>query len=188
MKPRVDSQGERELARADENFKEFDKQIQQMTVDHMNQAPLKEMDSQTKLSQSQLEKSSDVYLKPNRSIGSREKFNEEYRKEWEFAKEYVCFIAENNMIIGEQIELWTKPFAGLPAEFWKVPVNKKVWGPRHLAEQIKRARYHTMIMKENTNSGSDHTGQYYGTMAVESTIQRLDAKPVSNEKSIFMGR
>ncbi len=188
MKPRVDSQGERELAKADAHFQEFDKQVQQMTLDHMNQAPLKELEPQTKLSQSQLEKSPDVYLKPNRSIGSKEKFNEDYRKEWEFAKEYVCFIAENNMIIGEQIEIWTKPFAGLPAEFWKVPVNKKLWGPRHLAEQIKRARHHTLTMKENTNAGADYAGQYYGTMAVDNTVQRLDAKPVSNEKSVFMSR
>jgi len=188
QRPEVNSAGERELDRADAQFKEFDAQVQQMTLDHMNAAPLKEMEPQTKLSQSQLEKSPDTYLKPNRSIGCRDKFNEDYRKQWEFAKEYVPFIAENNMIIGEQIEMWTKPFAGIPAEFWKIPVNKKVVGPRYVAEQIKKARHHTLTMKEHTNAGSDHAGQYYGTMAVENIVQRLDAKPVSNDKSIFMSR
>ena len=128
------------------------------------------MDSQTKLSQSEIQKTAEIYLKPNRSIGSREKFNEDYRKQYEFSKEYVRFIAENNMIIGEQIEMWTKPFAGLPAEFWKIPVNKIVMAPRYVAEQIKRARHHTLVMKENVTTNSDHAGQYYGTMAVENTI------------------
>lgn len=188
MKPKVTSEGERELEKADAHFKEFDQSVQKMTLDHMNQAPLKEIEPQTKLSKAELDKAPDVYLKPNRSIGSKEKFNEDYREQWQFAKEYVGFVAENNMIIGEQIEMWTKPFAGMPAEFWKIPVNKKVYAPRYVAEQIKRARHHTLTMKENTNNGTDYAGQYYGSMTVENVVQRLDAKPVSNEKSIFMSR
>ena len=42
-------------------------------------------------------------------------------------------------------------------------------------------------MQENTHSGSDGKAQYYGTMAADTTIQRLDAVPVSNSKSIFTG-
>jgi len=64
-----------------------------------------------------------------------------------FQKEYVQFIAENKEIIGETIEIWTRPFGGMPAEFWKVPVNKPVWGPRYLAEQIKRCYY--LVIKTN---------------------------------------
>jgi len=30
-------------------------------------------------------------------------------------------------------------------------------------------------------------GQYYGSMAVETTVNRLDAIPVSDRKSVFMG-
>jgi len=187
-KPNVNSDAERELDKAEAQFKAFDDQVQQMTLDHMNTAPIKEVDSQTKMSQSELARAADIYLKPNRSIGSREKFNENYRKEYEFAKEYVAFVAENNMIIGEQIEMWTKPFAGLPAEFWKIPVNKKVFAPRYVAEQIKKARHHTLVMKESVTTSGDYAGQYYGSMAVENTVQRLDAKPVGNEKSIFMSR
>jgi len=157
-----------------------------MTMDRMNAAPKQETEGQTKMSQVDIAKSKDIYLKPKKSIGSKEKFNEDYRKEYEFQKEYVQFIAENNEIIGETIDLWTKPFAGMPAEEWDVPTNKPVWGPRYLAEQIKRAFYHRMTM-ENKVIENNGVGQMYGQMAVDTTIQRLDARPVSSRKSVFMG-
>jgi hypothetical protein len=153
----------------------------------MNMAPKKEVDQQTKIAQKDIEKNNDIYLKPVRSVGSREKFNENYREEYNHAKEYVNFVAENKEIIGEMIDLWTKPFAGMPAEEWKVPVNKPVWGPRYLAEQIKRAYYHRLSMQQSTITNSDGMGQYYGSMTVDSIVQRLDAIPVSSRKSIFMG-
>lgn len=186
-KPKVsNSLAEQELDKAEAQFKEFDENVRSLTLDRMNQAPKPDIEPQTKISQVDLAKAKDVYLKPDRSISSREKFNENYRKEYNFAKEYVNFIAENKEIIGETIEIWTKPFAGMPAEFWKVPTNKPVWGPRHLAEQIKRAHYHRLRM-DNAIVGTDGYGQWHGAMAVDSTVQRLDAIPVSGNRSIFMG-
>ncbi|MCF1193275.1 hypothetical protein LRR18_16925, partial [Mangrovimonas sp. AS39] len=114
-------------------------------------------------------------------------FNENYRKEYEYAKEYVNFIAENKMIIGEIIEMWTKPFAGMACEFWKIPVNKPIWAPRYVAEQIKRAKYHILSMRDTVTNDEGRMGQYYGTMAVDSTVQRLDAHPVGSSRSVFMG-
>ena len=105
----------------------------------------------------------------------------------EFAKEYVYFEAENKEVIGETLQFWTKPFAGIPAEEWKVPVNKPVWGPRYVAERIKGCSYHRLTMDETQSTGTDGRGQYYGQMAVDSVIQRLDARPASTRKSIFMG-
>ena len=95
------------------------------------------VEPQTKISQSDIAKSKDVYLKPAKTIGSKERFNEKFREDYNFSKEYVQFIAENKECIGETTELWTKPYPGLPAEFWQVPSNKPVWGPRYLAERIK---------------------------------------------------
>lgn len=185
--PKVSSSGEKELDKCDKQFKEFDEQVKSMTLDRMNMAPKQDVDQQTKMSQGDIDKNNSLYLKPTKSIGSREKFNENYRDEYNHAKEYVNFTAENKEIIGETIEMWTKPFAGMPAEFWKVPVNKPVWGPRYLAEQIKRAYYHRLTMNQHTSTGADGMGQYYGAMAVDTTVQRLDAIPVSSRKSIFMG-
>lgn len=177
---------EKELGRLEKEFDEFDTQVKSLTHDRMNEAPKLETEPQTKLAQSEIDKSKHIYLKPSRSIGSQEKFNEKYREQYIFAKEYVHFIAQHNEIKGEHIEIWTKPFAGMPAEFWQVPTNKPIWAPRYVAEQIKSAMYHTLTMENKITEGNSNY-QYYGAIAVESTIQRLDAIPVSTRKSIFLG-
>lgn len=175
----------KELEKVDQQMKAFDSNIRSMNLDTLNLAPVQENEPQTKLSSGEIEKKKDIYLKPARAIGSKEKFNEDYRKEWEFAKEYTQFIAENNMIVGESIELWTKPFAGVPAEFWKVPVNTPVYGPRHLAEQINRAKHHALEYKD-TVLGSNGYGQDFGKITATKTVQRLEARPVISNKSIFV--
>lgn len=181
------SLAEKELDSAQKQFETFDNQIKDMTMDRMNTAPKTEQEPQVKLAQSEIAKSKDIYLKPIKSIGSPQKFNEKFRELWEFDKEYVQFIAENHEIIGEDIEMWTRPYGGIPAEQWKVPVNKPVWGPRYLAEQLKRKHYHRLTMSQNVVTESNGFGQMYGALAVDTTIQRLDARPVSNRKSVFMG-
>lgn len=185
--PKVNSEGERALEKAKEQIDAFDNQVKELTTDALNKAPRLELEPQTKLAQSEIEKSTDLYLKPTKAIGSPEKFNEVYRNDYNFAKEYVHFIAENKEIIGEQIEMWTKPFAGMPLEFWKIPTNKPIWGPRYVAEQIKRASYHVLKMDESRTVGQTGAGVMYGQIVAESTVQRLDAIPVSSRKSVFMG-
>lgn len=180
------SLAQQELDKAEKQFEAFDSEVKSMTMDRMNAAPKQEVEQQTKLSQNQIANSKDIYLKPVKTIGCRDKFNENYREEYEFAKQYVNFIAENKEIIGEELDFWTRPFGGMPAEEWKVPCNKPVWAPRYVAEQIKRKYYHRLTMQQTT-AGSDGMGQYYGTMAVDTTVQRLDAIPVSSRKSVFMG-
>jgi len=180
------STGQQELDNAQKQFDAFDQNIKDLTQDRMNAAPKEDREQQTKIAQSDLDKMKDLYLKPKRSIPSREKFNEEYRKEYEFAKEFVNFIAENHEIIGESIDLWTKPFAGMPAEEWIIPTNKPLWAPRYVAERIKGCTYHRLKM-ENKTMGIDGGGEYYGSMAVDTTVQRLDAIPATTRKSIFMG-
>lgn len=183
-KPKI---AETEMDKLEKQFEAFDKNVQELTQDRMNAAPKQELEPQTKIAQVDLEKSKDIYLKPKRTIGCKEKFNERWREDYNFKKEYVHFTAENHEIIGESIDLWTRPFPGMPAEEWVIPTNTPVWGPRYLAEQIKNCVYHRLKMQQTTNTGSDGMGQYYGSMAVDTTVQRLDALPVSSKKSIFMG-
>ncbi len=185
-KPQMKTAMNKELEKVDEQFQAFDESVKSMTLDRMNAAPKLETEPQTQISQRDRDKMRDHYLKPTKTIGCRDKFNEDYRKQYEYDKEYVQFEAENKEIIGDNIEIWTRPYAGMSAEFWQVPVNKPVWGPRYLAEQIKRCNYHRLIMEQRT-TGADGLGQYYGNMAVDTTIQRLDAKPVSSKRSFFMG-
>lgn len=181
------SLAEKEMDKAEKQFDEFDQNLKDLTLDRMNQAPKMEQATQTKLSNEHIRKSTDVYLKPDKTIGCRDKFNEKFRDVYNFDKEYVQFIAENKEIIGEMIEIWTRPYGGMPAEFWKVPVNKPVWGPRYLAEQIKSRRYHRFVMNEKTIVGSDGSGTYHGSMVVDNIIQRLDANPIATKRSVFMG-
>ncbi len=177
-----------EMDKAEKQFEKFDEEIKSMTLDRMNEAPKLETEPQTKLSQNELAKAKEIHLKPVRAIGAREKFNENYRSEYNFAKEPVHFIAEHKEIIGEKIEMWTKPFAGIPAEYWEIPTGKPVWAPRYVAEQIRARNYHRLKMNETTGqTGSDGAGQYYGQIAVDTTVQRLDAVPVSTRRSVFMG-
>ncbi len=180
------SLAERELDKAEKQFQEFDQSVKQMTMDRMNEAPAPEKKEETRISQAEIQNSKEIYLKPHRSIGAKEKFNEDYRKDYEFSKEYVRFIAKNNEIIGEDIDMWTKPFAGMACEWWKIPVNKPIWAPRYVAEQVKRKKYHRLVMQDRATETTG-VGTMYGTLAADTTIQRLDAEPVSNSKSIFMG-
>lgn len=177
---------ETELDKAGKQFDEFDQQIKDLTQDRMNEAPKLELEPQTQLSQRDIDKSKETYLKPKKAIGSREKFDEKWRKRYEFDKEYVQFIAENKEIIGESIDLWTKPYPGCPAEEWIVPTNKPVWAPRYVAERIKGCVYHRLTMQDRP-IGADYAGSYTGQMVVDSTINRLDAYPVNTRRSIFMG-
>ena len=187
-KPKAQSSlAEKELDKVEAQFKAYDDNIKELTQDRMNAAPKKEEEPQTKLSSKEIEKSKEIYLKPKSSIRSPEKFNEDYREAYNFDKEYVHFIAENKEIIGETITMWTKPYAGVPCEQWEVPVNKPIWGPRYLAEQLKKCNYHRFSMQEKVHSQDNLGGSYYGTMVVDNVIQRLDAIPTSTRKSIFMG-
>ncbi len=44
-----------------------------------------------------------------------------------------------------------------------------------------------MTMQQNVMTSSGYGGQMYGALTVDTTIQRLDATPVSKRRSVFMG-
>lgn len=189
----VKSKAQKEIDQAEAKFEKFNEEVKALTMDRMNEAPKVEAEPQTKLSSKEIDKSKELWIKPKRTIypvnkvtGERPKFNERFRKDYEFAIEYVHFIAQNNEIIGETITMWTLPFPGMPAEEWEIPTNKPLWAPRHVAETIKKKRYHRLRMEDRPTDVSG-AGTFYGHMTVDTTIQRLDAHPVNETKSIFMG-
>lgn len=177
----------KEMKRLEDQFDSFETKVNELTLDRMNEAPRLETEPQTKMAQKDIADAKDIYIKPFKSISSKEPFNEKFRSDYEFAKEYVYIIAENNEVNGETIDFWTKPFPGMPAQEWKVPVNKPVWVPRHVAETIKRCSYHRLSMNNNRMTGSDGSGTYYGDFVVDNIVQRIDARPATKQKSIFMG-
>jgi|SRR6267142_1308118 len=186
-KPKASSQSaQNELDKVEKQFDQFKTEAENLTLDRANQAPKEELDVQTKLSSKEIAKRSSICLKPKTIISSKEKFNEAHREDYNFAKERVDFIAENNEVIGETIYMWTKPFPGMPAEEWAIPTNKPINGPRYVAEQIKKCTYHRLVMNDKPVS-VDHAGTYTGTMIADTIKQRLDAHPIQDKKSIFMG-
>jgi hypothetical protein len=186
--PKIDGpEVQKEMEKIEKQFDAIDNQAKSMTLDKANEAPKQDAEPINKLSSQEIDKSKDIYLKPKRRIASQEKFNEKFREDYNFQKEYVRFIPEHRELIGEVIEMWTKPFAGIPAEEWSIPTGKPIWAPRYVAEQIKRCSYHRFVMQQNVAIEANQMGQMYGAMAVETTVQRLDALPVSTRKSVFMG-
>lgn len=177
---------ERELDKAEQQFEAFDQSIKDLTQDAMNKAPMLEQEPQTKLSQNQIANSQDLYLKPKRSISSKEPFNEKFRDAYLYDKQTVSFICENKEIIGESINLWSKPYAGLPAEYWEVPTGKPVKAPRYLAEQIRKCTYHQLTMNEQEVVARDSSVEYCGRMVASKTVSRLTAEPVTNARSVFV--
>lgn len=186
-KPEVTSQfAQKELDKAEAQFEKFSDDVKSLTQDRMNQAPKEESHQQTKISENQAQKEDGIWLKPLKSSRSVEKFNERFRGQYDHSKKFVKFIAENRELMG-MIEIWTKPFPGVDAEYWEIPCNKVVWGPRYLADQIKRCSYHRLTMDQSSITGSDGRGSYFGTMVADSVIQRLDAFPVGDKKTFFSG-
>ena len=177
--PKVNSEGQKQLAKAQEQLENFEAQVKAITPDPLGKLPVQETEPQTKLSTREIDKTDGYYLKPIRTISCKEKFNEAYRSDYEYAKEYVRFIAEHKEIIGDSIDIWTKPFAGISAEEWMVPTNRVVIGPRYLAEQIARKSYTRLRMEDTKTAGSDGMGTYYGQIVADAKIQRLDAKPAA---------
>jgi hypothetical protein len=177
-KPKVNSESQKQLDAVEKQFEQFNEQVQSMTLDSMNKAPVVEREQQTKMSNREMNKTDAPYIKPVRSISSKEPFNEKYRKEWEESWEYVKCVVENLEIIGERVEKWTKRFAGDPAHFWQIPVNKPIYLPRFVADELSKCCYHRLKMDENIQRGSDGTSTLYGTMVVDQKLHRLNCRPV----------
>lgn len=187
--PRKPNVKQDELNHAEKQIDNFSNEIKESLSNVPSSLPVEEKEPQTKLSKKEIKKNNGFYLKPKRTMypsphpktGKIETFNEKYRKDYEYQKEYIQFVAENKEIIGETITLWTKPFAGVPAEEWDIPVNKPIWAPRYVYASIRRCRYTRMIMEEKPIS--DEGGfQYYGKMVATSRLERLSAYRVDGEE------
>src|SRR5258706_11499949 len=121
-----------EIDKIEEKFESVQEEIKSINLDKLNSSPKEESEQQTKIAQKDIEKSKDIYLKPQRSIPSGQKFNEKFRQRYEFDKQYVQFVAVHKEIIGDNIEMWTRPYGGMNAEYWVIPTNKPVYGPMYL--------------------------------------------------------
>lgn len=185
-RPRLDSEGQVELDKLDDQIESTMKENKEI-MENVSKIKTEERAPQREMSQWEKENAKEIHLKPTRSIADRVKFDEKWRKDFNFDMEEVCFMAENHEVIGEDITLWTKKYPGQPAQEWCIPVNKPVWGPRLLAEQLLNCKYSVFVQKDTAQLGNDYAGSYHGTIAVEKRVERLTARPVTQQKSLFSG-
>lgn len=201
IRPKVNSKAQIDLDKAKENIDGFGAKLEEhhdkfmQTKHDMTDSSSGKVVSepQHRLSQNEISGMSKIYLKPYKISPCRDKFNEKFRSQWEFAKEIVCFIAQHNELRGEEIDLVTRPYGGVDAMHWKVPTNKPVYGPRYLAEQIKRKSY-IRYVAQNPNQARNsqenipvgHMGVDYTDMIGAEVVNRMDAFPVTNAKSVFL--
>ena len=68
-KPKLpNSYAQKELDKAEKEFDKFQENVESMTLDRMNTAPKEESEPQTQLSQKEIAKSKDIYLKPKQNF------------------------------------------------------------------------------------------------------------------------
>jgi len=185
--PRVNSDGQKELKRAQEKFDNFQEQLKDF--DPLNaSAPVQQQESQTALSTREAKKMDAQYIKPIRSISrnnfktdkmdSRIYWDEKNRRLHDEDWEYVRCIVENYEIIGEQVEVWTAKWACDPAHFWKIPVNKPIMIPRLLAKQLAKCQYHRLVMDNTAVREQSEVGTITGGIVADVVKNRIDARPV----------
>ena len=182
---------EKEIVKLNAKFEEYEKKIEALTLENTRLAKDKDEDNITRLSQREIAKSPDIYVKPKKTLMAvGEKFNEKYREEYNYKKQYVRVIAEHRECPGDTIEIWTKRFAGTPAEFWEIPTGKPVFIPRYVAEELADRKYNKIKMDGDSRDDRNRSGSYgeieqYGMPTVEEKIKRITAYSASTNATIF---
>lgn len=185
--PKVNSDSQKELNKAQDKFDSFQEEMRKFNPLDVS-APVQEVEPQTRLSTREANKMDAAYLKPIRSISrtnfqnskidSRTFWDEKNRKARDEDWEYVKCIVENYEIIGEAVEVWTAKWGCDPAHFWRVPVNKPIMIPRHLAKQLSKCQYHRLVMDGNATIEQNHMGTITGGIIADVVKNRIDARPV----------
>lgn len=185
-RPRVNSEGQKELDRVEDQFKNFNESVHE-AKEESRKLVAKETEPHVKMSQEEMNRSDVIYLKPKRTFPSREKFNEKFRDEFNRQSEYVEFIAENREVKGESIDFCIKKFPGQSVEEWVVPVDKPVAAPRYVKERIQDCGYTVFTTANRDVTGREGGIEYYGQMVAEERRERLAARDYVRKPRIFTG-
>ena len=183
-RPRVNSEGQRELDKAEEQLEGFKKAVEEFNPLEDEKKPV-DIDPQTKLSSKQMKESDAPYIKWTKYISrvNSEKWktywDEKHRAAHDRDWEYVRVIVENNEIMGSPIEMWTAEYGCDPAHYWTIPVNKPIYIPRLVARKIAKCKYHRLRV-ENTVTTQEAGGQFYGALVVDNVQRRLNAYPATS--------
>lgn len=177
-RPRVNSKGQQELDKVADQFEDYSSQIRKIS-DNVTDAPqASDYNPSTKISAREAHRAARI-MKPTKTIGSKERFNEAYRGEYEEAKKYVTCIVENFEFSGK-IDCWTKPFPGMPAEYWELPCGTPIIVHRYVADRISQCSYRRLSMDDTPSPTNYVESDRLGAIVVAETKRRLDARPVGS--------
>ncbi len=182
-KPSINSDGQKELDRAEKQLENFENDVKAVVAERSKATEYPEH----KISSKEIEKAPDIYLKPQRTIMCREKFNENYRDQYNEARKYVHYTVQHEECKGDSIEMWTKGFAGIPAEFWVIPSGKPVWIPKYVADKLENGcGYHRLKTQDRPTNTDSNGNTYYGTLVVDEYTHRISARPVTTRRQFSM--
>lgn len=169
---------QKEVDRVEKQFNEQSERMQNFTQDKMQNAPVKEVAPQTEITKGQFMREdapriTPVHAYPSRGGTKKPEQDGLRRKAWE----YVRCICENLECPGEDLDFWLKPpLSGEDCNNWKIPVNKVVMIPRHVAEHLASRKYHRLYMDENITVMDTGFGQMKGQLTASKTVHRLNCR------------
>ena len=175
-KPKVNSDGQKSLEQAQGQFDAFAKEVSEFNPLEAK-GPNVLTEQQNKMSTKEVRQYDAPVIKPLSTM-PRGKFHwdEKWRAERDRDWELVRVIVENHEIIGEDIDCWSAPWACDSAHHWKVPTNKPIYIPRHLAKQLANCKYHRLRMEDRPTDGANGM-TFYGSVTVDQVKQRIDCRP-----------
>lgn len=182
-RPRVNSEGQRELDKVEDQIGALQQEIQSFNpLDELAPLP-EETEPQVPMSKKEMKKDDAPYIRPKKTLAATNTpksptvWNKRWQKMHDRDWEYVKITAENHELIGGSIEMWTREYGCDPAHFWDIPVNRPIWVPRLVARKIARCTYHRLTMDNSIVTHGDQVGQVVGGLVVDHTKHRLNAIP-----------
>jgi hypothetical protein len=170
---------QKEVDRLETEFDAKAVQMASLTQDAMNEAPVNELEPQTKMTKAKILEADAPKIVPSMTRTANGKKKPEQDAIRKRGWEYIRVIAENVELPGEKIEFWHKPmWAGEDCHFWQIPVNRPIYVPRFVAEHIRSRKYHRLTMQNEMTVETNQFGEMKGKLIATEVRQRLDCRVV----------
>lgn len=177
-RPRLNSKAEQELDKVEEQLDAFNDKVKELSAEPAK-LEAKEVEPQVKFSNREINKDAKVIM-PAKTIGRRDKFNEDFRSEFNEMKQRINCIVEHIEQPGALVESWTGPWGGYQCEFWQVPVNTPVNIPKYLAKRLAACNWNILSMDEGQIRESTNEGKFYGAPVYKDVRRRIDCRPAGS--------
>ncbi len=161
------------------NVSKISEDMNQLTMDKIDETPDKEPEIQTKLTNKEMADELGIrYIEPKRMLGILGELPESLKKEHDHDWEYVKGIYENIDNIGESVEFWYTKYPGDHDCLWELPSNVPVFVPRMIAKHLEDVQqYHKFDYKNKGTAALQH-GDFEDTFETVETVYRGKFRPI----------